>query len=174
MTIEHIPANVIKSTYRLIHDFISRRMETVVRALFELRPDLFLNDDYFKLKIKKESSLIKRARLVQWKIRNGTYLWNGIWRKNWHYRLHGEGCKLTHLKTYEQHDWDISNPDIFFTGQILSYLNWMSSISENNVDLTTYLTWTKGQRSNLLILLKHLKEKKLLSAVGYHKWKIHK
>lgn len=90
----------------------------------------------------------------------------------WLYRLHGDGCELLHVETKERYDWDVRDPQIFFTGQFDLYLKWMIHSRQNDPDLDIYTSWNECNLLDLPVLLGYLVEKNILATRFPHEWKL--
>lgn len=172
MALETIPNDVVDAIHSLIRRFIKRRCETVILAMIDLRPDIIMDYKFYKYHEIDMEVTIEKAEKIRKDIRGASYDWDGVWNNEWKYHLHGDGCELTHLRTNERYDWDVNDPNIFFTGQLISYLDWIKSVSVNDVNVITYKSWEKESSLGLAVLLECLVEKNVLATSYLHEWQL--
>jgi hypothetical protein len=132
-----------------IRQFVERQ-KIVERALRELRPDFFLRflnaADYFAWRRNNPISTPQAGD------------WGG--RQEWHYFIHGGGCRLTHAETGDMLDWDAPDVDVF------DWLEW--ALTQENVapDLrlwTEISSYDLGEQ--LKIAVQHLVDHAVLKDV---------
>ncbi len=158
----------------LVRYFVARRASTVVKALIDLRPDIIVTLElYQSLNIRKDD-VNEKAKLVDTKIREGSYQWTGVWKTEWAYRLHGDGCELIHMNTDERFNWDLGDPYIFFTGELQLYLNWLTKAHLSNPDVKVYSEWYQKNTGNthIDILLNGLVQREVLATRFSYEWKL--
>ena len=109
------------AVYQRVKYFVQRQ-EIVLRALRYLRPEFVLyNRGMVSLAVAWPT--FKRVEQV------------GIWGE-WHYFLHGRGCRLTHMDTGERLEWDLGSLLRFDKSWFVNHLEWQATHQPNTeVDL---------------------------------------
>lgn len=111
----------------LIKRFVERQ-RLVYDALKDLQPDKIL-------RMEKQGSPKLWAKL---RIKHAYDPAIGLWGDNdeWHYRLHGIGCHLTHTITGEIIGWDVGNRNHFDWHWFTDWLAWLLQ-SDTDDDIVT-------------------------------------
>ncbi len=163
---------ITRATHNLIRQFITRRRETVIEILVERRPDLVKGLELESILGVSQEENNARVTAIREAVGDGTYQWSGIWRSQWKYRLHGNGCELVNLDTEERFNWDVGDPLVFFTGEIGSYLKWQAQAQPDNPNIITCREIINNPKILLLPLLNNLVEKQILAYQYPHGWKL--
>ncbi len=112
--------------------YIQRRRNTVVQAMVALRPDLIKMHNLMELLGLQNDEIDESVNSFRNQQIEGQVQQEGSWNNQWKYQLHGHGCELVNTQTSESFDWDVADPSIFFTGELLAYLKW---ITHRNPDI---------------------------------------
>jgi hypothetical protein len=150
--------------------YLTRRRETVVRAILELRPELVaymnLQMVYFIPDLDEKVAKFKVNR------DDGAIPIRGLWNESWEYEFHGIGCKLRNPTTLESFDWDMGRPDHFYLGELKIYLNWCGVVQIKNDGIKWYMDWTLNQGGNFDKLLDFMKSNNLIVEIDNWIWTI--
>jgi hypothetical protein len=132
-----------------IHSSIKRfveRQSIVLAAMRDLRPDMFMVHEF---KGSQEEWIELRMKYLRQPA-------TGYWGENneWAYRLHGEGCHLTHTITGEIIGWDVSDLKTFDWHWFVDHLVWLLDTDFENDDLKTLRSVLKSSEVNRGVLKK--------------------
>jgi DNA-directed RNA polymerase subunit L len=79
-----------------------------------------------------------------------------IWKNDWEYFAHGNGCRLTHLQTGERIEWDGPNPKVFDIHWFLYHLDWRLINETTDPYVKACNEWFDGQKADLDIIQKSI------------------
>ena len=155
---------------RLVHHYLHRRRETVIVALVEMRPDLLRQENVEQLFDLPD--LDQRIANFVSRYNRGEVAFRGIWRDVWDYRLHGIGCEMRHRQTGEYLDWDINNPNTFYTSEMDNHLQWRMTHQPDDPDISRYMQWVERLHGDFDQLLALLAESGAIEPVNAYAWRI--
>ena len=115
-------SEIVYAFQNLIVYFLERQ-RLVMLAMLDVSPVLLTMDGADILSI----DLTPYIELFQEKhahIQDPMDMYQGIWKRDWKYRLHGIGCKLTHIHTNEPLEWDAPNSHAFRFDWFWEHLMW--------------------------------------------------
>ena len=160
-----LPTNLCTQIF--LH-YLTRRRETVIRALLELRPELVL---YANLQMIYDVPNLE-AKVIDFKAKRDSdqIPIRGIWDRNWQYEFHGIGCRLSNRISGESFDWDMDRPDRFFLGEVEMHLEWRLQSDTDANEIRWFSDWVKNHGSNFDLLLDYLKRNELIVEVETHTW----
>jgi hypothetical protein len=167
----NVPDNrILVVGQKLVKFYLTRRGNTVVQALIELRPDLIVQhnlQDTFPV-----HNLAHKVQEFITKYNKSEVLFEGIWRKEWRYRLHGIGCELNHLHSEEHFDWDISNPSLFYIGVFQSHIKWRCQNHITDENIRIFLQWLDVDDNNFEAFIEILKNHHVISSNDTYLWSL--
>jgi hypothetical protein len=157
-TYNSITNEVVDALRHLILHFIERQ-QIVIQAMIQFRPDLIRS-----FEIDKTLGIEIEAQ-YQYFLKN--YLGNddifqGIWNKDWRYRLHGHGCKLENINTNEPLEWDAGDPLAFDLNWFGTHLDWRIQREMAQPYIKTFLDWRQTSSGDMRQLLNYFIESNFL------------
>lgn len=148
--------------------YLTRRRETVVRAVLELRPELVaymnLQMVYFIPDLDEKVAQFKANR------DDGAIPIRGLWNERWEYEFHGIGCRLRNPITHESFDWDMGRPDHFSLGELEIYLDWCRTVQIKNDGIKWYINWVLNQDGHFDNLLDFMKSNNFIVEIDNGIW----
>ncbi len=138
--------HIIHTFQNLIVYFLERQ-RLVVLAILDIRPKLLLMEDADVPPIDL-APYIARVEEQEGKTQSPEALYQGFWKHDWAYRLHGIGCQLTHRTTREPLEWDAPNAKAFRFEWFWKHLLWRSQYESDDPFVAQSLTWITEKSSN--------------------------
>jgi len=135
-----VPFEIRVALVNLIFDYVQRQ-QLVVQAMVHFRPDLIRGleiDKILGINLEEEYKFFLEHYL------GNDAIFNGIWRDEWQYYLHGYGCKLTNLKTKEPLEWDAGHPQSFYLGWFATHLEWRIQQNFSNEYIKICYIWLQS------------------------------
>jgi len=77
-----------------------------------------------------------------------------IWKGDWEYFAHGNGCRLTHLRTREPIEWDAPDPNEFNIGWFLNHLAWRLKNEPEDPYIKMCSNWLESQQADIEVIKK--------------------
>lgn len=158
----------VKTCIRIFLHYLTRRRETVIRAMLELRPELVFYE-HLQM-IYNLDHLAEKVEEFGRKRDSGQIQLRGVWNRDWEYAFHGIGIRLTNRISREYYDWDIGRPDRFFLGEVELHLEWRCEVEINAPEIQWYRDWVRNSGGNFDSLLHFMKDNTLIVEVEPYVW----
>lgn len=138
-----IPDEVVEALLHLMEHFIERQ-QIVVRIMVLLRPELIRRYGIDKLLGIDIEPNLRALQIAQDKLEDFRMIFDGVWKDEWRWRLHGIGCQLTNIHTGEPFNWDSVHPyDLEYFWQ---HLDWRIRHEPTDLSIQTYLKWKQNHK----------------------------
>lgn len=129
-------------TFRNLMQYFLERQRLVVLAMLDISPTL-LTMDGAEIPPIDLVPYIELFEERQAHIQSPSELYRGIWKEDWEYRIHGIGCKLTHMRTREPIEWDSPNSKAFRFDWFWQHLIWRNEYESDDPYVARCSSWLK-------------------------------
>lgn len=127
-------------TFRNLIVYFLERQQLVVLAMLEVSPVL-LEMENANIPSIELTPYIEVFKERQANIRDPEKFFRGIWKHDWEYRLHGIGCRLTHISTKEPLEWDAPNSETFRFDWFWEHLLWRIKNEQEDPYVKASIEW---------------------------------
>lgn len=131
--------------YNLMAHFVTRQ-QIVVFATLDVHPTAFpdAQEHVFGIELKPYLVAFKKRMSKAWPIGS---IYQGVWKNEWAYDVHGTACKLTNLQTGEPLEWDAPDPQAIFLYWFTQRLAWRLKNEQNDPFVRKYHEAKQGKRT---------------------------